>query len=146
MRKRGETHMSADQRFAVATHSMCVMAFNGQTLSTSGFIGSNINVNPSVVKRVLKLLVSADLVESISGADGGYRLARPASEISLWDIFFAIKQCGPFDLDSGMPHSNCEEGRRIDAAILDHYKDANMAVQRTFSAVSVASLVGLSQS
>jgi Rrf2 family protein len=115
--------MSADQSFAVATHAMCVMAFNGQTPSTSAFIGSSINVNPTVVKRVVKLLVNAGFVESLSGATGGYRLCRPASEISLWDIFFAIKKSGPFDLRYGMPHSSCEEGRRIDAVVLKYLQD-----------------------
>jgi len=40
--------------------------------------------------KVLKPLVSARILLSIKGPNGGYRLARPASEISLLDIVEAV--------------------------------------------------------
>ena len=43
----------------------------------------------------LQALAKAGVVRSIRGAQGGYRLARPASEISLWDVRCAIEGPGP---------------------------------------------------
>jgi Rrf2 family protein len=40
--------------------------------------------------KVLKPLVSAQLLLSIKGPNGGYRLARPASEISVLEVLEAV--------------------------------------------------------
>ncbi len=40
--------------------------------------------------KVLKPLVSARVLQSIKGPNGGYRLARPASEISMLEILEAV--------------------------------------------------------
>jgi Rrf2 family protein len=40
--------------------------------------------------KVLKPLVSARVLHSIKGPNGGYRLARPASEITLLDVLEAV--------------------------------------------------------
>lgn len=40
--------------------------------------------------KVLKPLVSARVLHSVKGPNGGYRLARPASEISMLDIVEAV--------------------------------------------------------
>jgi len=43
------------------------------------------------VSKVLKLLNQAELLESVRGAHGGYRLARPAPDISVLDVINAIE-------------------------------------------------------
>ena len=48
------------------------------------------------VSKVLKLLLREGLLESVRGAGGGYRLAHPASEISVRDIIVALE--GPIAL------------------------------------------------
>ena len=40
--------------------------------------------------KVLKPLVSARVLHSVKGPNGGYRLARPASQITLLDIVEAV--------------------------------------------------------
>jgi Rrf2 family protein len=40
--------------------------------------------------KVLKPLVSAQILLSIKGPNGGYRLARPASEITMLDVVEAV--------------------------------------------------------
>jgi Rrf2 family protein len=39
----------------------------------------------------MQALARAGVVESVRGAGGGYRLARPSSTISLWDIVEAVE-------------------------------------------------------
>src|SRR5215469_15995808 len=43
----------------------------------------------------LQALVRAGVLAASRGGRGGYRLARPAREISLWDIQAAIEGAGP---------------------------------------------------
>ena len=41
--------------------------------------------------RVMADLVAAGLVEGVAGRAGGYRLARPAAEVSLLDVIEAVE-------------------------------------------------------
>ena len=41
--------------------------------------------------RVMADLVAAGLVEGVAGRTGGYRLARPAAEVSLLDVIEAVE-------------------------------------------------------
>src|SRR6266446_8221789 len=55
--------------------------------------------------KVLKPLVSARILHSVKGPNGGYRLARPASQITLLEIVEAVD--GPI---RGQPTFSREEG------------------------------------
>lgn len=50
-----------------------------------------LKVSDSYLKKVLLQLSKAGLVDSSANRHGGYQLARPADEISLKDIFFALR-------------------------------------------------------
>jgi Rrf2 family protein len=50
---------------------------------------------PAYMAKHLQALSRAGIVRSVRGAKGGYRLARPANEISLWDIRQAIEGRAP---------------------------------------------------
>ncbi len=41
-------------------------------------------LSPEYTAKLMRELRLGGLVESVRGADGGYRLARPAAEISVW--------------------------------------------------------------
>ncbi|WP_238650285.1 RrF2 family transcriptional regulator [Paenibacillus piscarius] len=49
------------------------------------------NVSPTYLSKILTKLVKAGLIESASGANGGYRLRRKGEEISFLDIIHAIE-------------------------------------------------------
>ncbi len=62
----------------------------------------------ATVRKLLKFLVDAGLIESFRGNKGGYRLAHPATEISVADIIQAID--GPISVTecSGVhPRNQC---------------------------------------
>jgi Rrf2 family protein len=45
---------------------------------------------PSVLAQALAGLVRAGLLAALAGRHGGYQLARPADEVSIYDVVFAI--------------------------------------------------------
>jgi Rrf2 family protein len=49
------------------------------------------DVSPTYLSKILTKLVKAGLIESASGANGGYRLKRKKEEISFLDIIHAIE-------------------------------------------------------
>ena len=44
-------------------------------------------ISPKYLEQMAAALKIAGLVESTRGAEGGYRLARPADEITAWDVY-----------------------------------------------------------
>ena len=49
-------------------------------------------IPPDYLDQIMVRLRSGKLVESIRGRGGGYRLARSAESISLWDIFGTVEE------------------------------------------------------
>lgn len=66
-------------------------------------------LSPEYTAKLMRALRKGGLVESTRGAAGGYHLARPASEITVWD---ALEQLG----GSFYPEGFCDShsGRRRD--------------------------------
>lgn len=48
-------------------------------------------VSPTYLSKILTRLVKAGMIESVSGANGGYRLSRKKDDISFLDIIHAIE-------------------------------------------------------
>jgi FeS assembly SUF system regulator len=54
------------------------------------------NIPLATVRRLLKCMVDAGLIDSVRGNKGGYELSRPAAQISVADVIQAID--GPIAL------------------------------------------------
>jgi Rrf2 family transcriptional regulator, cysteine metabolism repressor len=93
----------------------------------------------SFLVQSLLALKAAGLVESVRGQAGGYRLARPPSEISVADIVYAI--------DRPQPRPNRKSGpvTGVFRALRGVWKEAQAEEQRFLEAVSLADLVSRTQ-
>lgn len=93
------------------------------------------------VSKLLKLLHRHELVESTRGLHGGYRLGRPAAQISAADILDAIE--GPVALTECARHSHhC--GIESTCGVGRAWQKVNIALRRTMQEVSLLDLAGLS--
>ena len=52
-------------------------------------------VPPAYLAKHLQALSQAGIVESVAGRRGGYRLARPAADISVLDVVLAVEGSAP---------------------------------------------------
>lgn len=59
--------------------------------TASHIIAEDRKIPERFLLKVLKPLVSAQVLYSVKGPNGGYRLARPASEISVLEILEAVE-------------------------------------------------------
>jgi len=75
--------------FAVALHTLVLLAQSPDP-ATSESLARSVNIHASCLRRVLATLVRSRLVVAYEGRDGGYRLARSATEITLADIYRAV--------------------------------------------------------
>jgi Rrf2 family protein len=53
------------------------------------------DVPPAYLAKHLQAMASAGIVESTAGRNGGYRLARPAAEITVLDVIDAVEGDAP---------------------------------------------------
>ncbi len=117
-------------RFAVAVHILALLQEGGGTPVTSEFVAGSVNTNPAVVRRILSMLAEAGLTTSRLGAGGGALLARPASDITLLDVFQAVEDCEIFAMHHGEPSRQCPVGRNIQTVL----EEATGAAQRALHA------------
>ena len=75
--------------FAMAVHALVLLARSPE-FATSAFLAGSVNTHATCLRRVMATLARAGLVHACEGRDGGYRLARPAGEISLAEIYDAV--------------------------------------------------------
>lgn len=69
---------------------------DGDGLHTTAAVAEQTHLASTTVSKLLKILTRAGLIASVRGAAGGYRLARPASEISAAQIIDALE--GPVSI------------------------------------------------
>ena len=61
----------------------------------SNVIAQARGISDRFLLKVLRPLISAQILKSVKGPHGGYRLGRPASEISLLDVIEAVRRSDP---------------------------------------------------
>lgn len=121
---------------SLAIHAMVLMAVNPEGMLSVKEIAETYHLSSAHLAKVLQRLARQGLVESSRGPAGGFRLARPASEISLLEIYEGIEesleQPGCL-LDSDICAGN--------ACLLgDAIKRINEEVRRIFHDTSLAAL------
>src|SRR3979409_557933 len=70
--------------------SLALAERNRVSQLSSAELAKSLGANPSFVRKLLVPLVQSKLLRSQMGKAGGVRLARPAAEITLRDIYRAV--------------------------------------------------------
>lgn len=84
--------MNVGRRVDYALRAMCYLAAQPSgSVVTRSEIQSRQGVPQHYLSKILRRLVSARLLESSSGARGGFRLGRPAEEISVRDVYECVE-------------------------------------------------------
>ena len=121
-----------------ATSLMACLGEQPERVVSAGHVAECLQLEPPTVSKLLKLLAQADLVESFRGANGGYRLARPAAEISVAEVVAAIE--GPISMtECGVAVGQCD--RESTCGVRGNWQRINASVTAALQAVSVADMM-----
>lgn len=124
----------ADYGVIVATR----LAAEPQRQMTAATLAAEARLPRATVAKVLKALAHAGVVAGARGAAGGYRLARPATEISIAEVVAAID--GAIGLTQCTTHTpSCE--RSGFCPTRTPWQRINHAVGAALGAVSLAEMM-----
>ena len=132
--------MFSNSRFIIATHVLTLLAMVEEPMS-SPWIAGSVGVNPVTVRKIVKTLRDAGLVETISGSAGGARLAKPSNTISLRDIYEVMHEGMVFGVFPDSPSPNCKVGRNMQGVLADIADDTEQNMIAPLADVSIASLL-----
>ncbi len=102
----------------MALHALAVLAQSEEGYP-SAFIASSVNTHAVFLRRILRELVAAGLVEAREGRAGGYRLARPPRRITLAEVYRAVEPEGPLAPSPAEPNVRCPVGAGMRFAFAD---------------------------
>jgi FeS assembly SUF system regulator len=124
----------ADYAVIVATH----LAATAPAQANAAHLAADTRLPPATVAKVLKALARAGIVTAVRGAAGGYRLAQPASLISIAEIVGAID--GAPALTQCVSHVGpCERAHFCPTR--PHWQRINEAVEQALARVTLAEMV-----
>ncbi len=133
--------MSTSSRFAVAVHTLTLMAWAGDEPLKSEQIAASVKTNPVVIRRLLCSLSRAGLVTSQTGAAGGSRLAREPARITLLDVHRAVEGGGIFALHRHPPSHQCPVGMSIEAVLEGVLEQVNSAVEHVLAKATIENIL-----
>lgn len=100
-------------RFATAIHIMTLLAETPQEWLTSEWMAGSININPVIVRKELSVLREVGLITSRQGKEGGSRLAKKPSDITISEIYLAVKNTEILGKRNNNPNPACPVGKEI---------------------------------
>ena len=133
--------MAANTRMATAVQILCVIAYKGPEGVNSEIVARSLRTNPVVVRRLLKAMEGAGLVEIRSGKDGGVQLRRAPRQITLDQIYNAVEgETTVFALRPG-GNPNCPVASRMKELLTPIFGATDSAVGKTLERITLGSLV-----
>ena len=129
-------------RFAVALHILLLLGSEPAGQATSGRIAQSVGTNPVVIRRLAGQLARAGLVR-IRRGPGGAELARSAAEITLADVWAAMRRTGlPLLPTHRGPQPNGNVlGRAVPELLRDVLNEAERAMERRLGEITLQYLL-----
>ena len=120
-----------------ASAVMACLARHPAEVLPAAVVAGETRLELPTASKLLKRLARARLVDSFRGAAGGYRLARPAEDISLAEIVEALD--GPIGLTAcSIGRSGCE--RQSYCTVSRGWQGVGAAIDSALRTVSLADM------
>ena len=104
-------------------------------------LSASLNIpNPTAVK-ILGNLASAGIIETREGSRGGVRLAKPAQDITLLDVFTAIETGKPMFRQDYKLRVTGEKPTRAQKSVFAILSDAETAMKSHLAQTTIADLM-----
>jgi len=127
----------ASGKLAMAVHALALLA-QDRNGYPSAYLAGSVNTHAVFLRRVLRRLAEGGLIEAREGRGGGYRLARPAGEITLAEVYQLLEPDGPLSPSPCEPSARCPVGAGMRAAFAHAVEAARAGVEASLASQTVA--------
>lgn len=110
-----------------------------QKLFSASEIAEQTTITLPTVSKLLKLLTKAHLLESVCGAEGGYRLVRPSNQITLVDVVNAIEGLPSLTICCQPAKGNCMQGAAC--TVKGNWQYLNHFILKTLANLTLADML-----
>lgn len=124
-----------DYAIVVLSHA----AKSDDQVVTARMLSEASHVPMPTVGKVMKSLARAGIVESLRGKKGGYKLARPASRITVAELIAALE--GPVAMTECSLGTACECDIELRCPVRTNWKRINEVVRQALDSVSLQDLI-----
>jgi Rrf2 family protein len=131
--------MIRNERLSAALHVLLHMAERPERPMTSEEMAACVRTNPVVIRRTFAGLREAGIVTSVKGHGGGWRLARPASEVSIAEIQRALGE-RVVSLTSTVEPPRCLLLQEVVRSLDEAMREAEQVLERRLSTLTLADL------
>lgn len=115
------------------------MAKNPESLISATALAEVLTLSTPTVSKVLKILAEANLVTSVRGAVGGYKLSRAAADISVVEVIEAME--GNLAMTECCESANlCSLGTMCN--MQDNWLKINLLIKSILARFSIVDMVG----
>ena len=124
-------------KFAITLHILTLLTKCPDEFLSSEYIAGSMNINPVLVRKEIGNLKKHNVVESREGKFGGTRLAKPAADISLEDVFNMTFNGVTLGYSKNDPNPDCPVGKKINKNLDVLYKSINTKISKQLKDISL---------
>ncbi len=137
--------MKRSSRLSLALHALVHLHKQPDEAITSSTLAQCLLTNPVVVRRALGELRDAGIVGATKGHDGGWRLLRPAGEITLRQVYAAMGESLLIRTESDPGDIACGIVRTVNSVMGDFLADAEALLAARLERITLADLAQQAQ-
>jgi len=124
-------------KFAISVHILTLLTKFPNDYLSSEFIAGSMNLNPVLVRKEIANLKAHHIVESKEGKNGGTKLSKAASNISLKEIFEMTFENIGLGYAKNQPNPDCPVGKKINQNLDVLYTEMNQKVCEQLEGISL---------
>jgi Rrf2 family protein len=132
--------MKKSSRLSIALHALVHLHAQPDKSLTSAALATCLMTNPVVVRRVLGELREAGIVEASKGPNGGWSLSRPATEITLHEVYSAMGERLLIRTESDPGDVTCAIVRSVDKVMTEFLDDAEALLAARLARVRLSDI------
>ncbi|MBH5318467.1 Rrf2 family transcriptional regulator [Paenibacillus sp. GSMTC-2017] len=103
-------------------------------------ISQQLGASPTYFQKLLRKLVSADLIISVPGVKGGFKLRKKPEDIRIYDVYLAIEGQQSLYSSSGVLHGMLDLDEGGCCLLTDLMEEAESSWQSVLKRETIASL------
>ncbi len=130
--------MRTSSKFTTAIHICIYLDYSNDQLVSSQTLAESVKTNPVVIRRLIGQLRKQGIVGSVAGAKGGFYLAKPVDQLTLWDIYLVVRDDEFFNKPKVNP--DCVVSSNLAVLVDDVYSESEHSMKNSMEKVTVAQL------